>query len=184
MRKRSNQLVTLNDKKGLQTNSQVAVTTNQLTAEEDFSNRLLEAHRGILQRLWPSEADKEIEKLRSSLVEIQATSRVELFRQYKEFQCQSLRDVLDALLVKGKGELRGDTTREFAVHQAELATEIADLQEDFFEDFEQRLEKAEQTKSKRIREAKERMLNDRIDEFERVVGILMRRFSDIIEEGV
>ena len=184
MRKRSNQLVTVKDKKGLQANNQVAVSTNQLIAEDDFSNRLLEAHRGILQRLWPSEADKEIEKLRSSVVGIQATSRIELFRQYKEFHCQSLRDVLDAQLVKGKKELRGDTTREFAVHQAELATEIADLQENFFEDFEQRLEKAEQTKNKRIREAKVRMLNDRIEEFERVVGVLMARFSEIIEEGV
>ena len=184
MRKRSSELVVLNEKKTLQSNNQVGISTDELKAVEHFSNNILETHRGILSRLMPSEADSQVEKFKASLIEIQATSRLDLFRQYKEFQRQSLKDALDVLLVRGKEELRGETTKSFAFHHSELAKEVTELVDEFLEEFEQKLEKAEETKNEKIRETRIQMLNNRIAEFTQTVDLLMERFSDIIKEGV
>ena len=183
-RKRSDQPVHLNDQKSLKANNQVGVSTSQLQMEDSFSNKLLETHRGILSRLIPSAADEEIEKFKSTLVEIQAESRLDLFRQYKEFQRQSLKDALDALLVKGKIGLRGETTEFFTTQYRELESAVTQIVSDFLNDYEQKLEAAEETKNEFIKKKKIQMLENRIEEFTQAVDLLMERFSDIIKEGV
>ena len=183
-RKKSSELEPLSDQKVLKSHSQVGVSAGQLQTEESFSNKILETHRGILARLMPSEADKAIEKFKSDLIETQATSRLELFRQYKEFQRQSLRDTLDALLAKGKIGLRGETAEFFATQYRELETSVTQIVNDFLDDCEKRLEDAESSKNELIKKRKIQIVENRIEEFTQAVDILMARFSDIIKEGV
>ena len=184
LRKQSGELAPLNDQQASKSHSQVGVSAGQLRTEESFSNKILETHRGILARLIPSDADKEIEKFKANLIETQATSRLELFRQYKEFQRQSLRDALDALLIKGKIGLRGETAEFFATQYRELETSVTQIASDFMDDCEKRLEAAESTKNELIKKKRIQMVENRIEEFTQAVEILMARFSDIIKEGV
>ena len=183
-RKQSGEFAPVIEQKISKSHSQVGVSAGQLQTEESFSNKILETHRGILSRLMPSAADKEIEEFKADLIKTQATSRLELFRQYKEFQRQSLRDALDALLVKGKIGLRGETAEFFATQYRELETSVTQIVNDFLDDCEKRLEDAESTKNELIREKRIQMVENRIEEFTQAVEILMARFSDIIKEGV
>ena len=145
---------------------------------------MLEAHRGILSKLIPSEADRKIEKFKSDLIETQAASRLELFRQHKEFQRQALKDALDSLLSNGKIRLRGETAKFFTTQYRELDRSVKQIVDDFLEDCEKRFEDAEATKHALIRKKKEEMIEKRIEEFTQAVDILMARFSAIIKEGV
>ena len=180
----SGQVMVPDNQKALHANEQVGISADTLTAEENFSNRLLEAHRGILQRIMPSAADREVESFKSNLLRIQATSRIEIFQQYKEFQRQSLKDALDSMLINGKTKLRRETAQFFIVQQRELANEVMQIAEDFFIEFEQQLAMADQTKNELIRDKKVQMLQTFIDQFTQSVGLLTERFSDIIKEGV
>lgn len=184
LRKKSGELTPSNDQNALKTESQVGVSLGQLQAEDSFSNAMLEAHRGILSKLMPSEADRKIEKFKSDLIETQATSRLELFRQHKEFQRQALKDALDNLLSNGKTQLRGETTEFFTTQYRELERSVTQIVNDFLKDCEKRFEDAEATKHALIRKKKEEMIENRIEEFTQAVNILMARFSDIIKEGV
>ena len=183
-RKKSGELTPSNDQNALKTENQVGVSLGQLQAEDSFSNTMLEAHRGILSKLIPSEADRKIEKFKSDLIETQAMSRLELFRQHKEFQRQALKDALDNLLSNGKTRLRGETTEFFTTQYRELERSVTQIVDEFLKDCEKRFEDAEATKHALIRKKKEEMIENRIEEFTQAVNILMARFSDIIKEGV
>ena len=63
-RKQSSELAPLSDQR-FGVHNQVGISAGQLRTEESFSNKILETHRGILARLIPSEADKEIEKFKA-----------------------------------------------------------------------------------------------------------------------
>ena len=183
-RKKSGELAPVNDEQAVKAEHQVGTSFSQLLAEDSFSNAMLEAHRGILSKLMPSEADRKIEKFKATLIESQAESRLELFRQHKEFQRQSLRDALDALLAEGKMGLRGKTTAVFTTQYRELEKSVTQILQEFFDDCEQRFEEAEATKHELIRKTKEQMIAKRIEEFTETVNLLMARFSDIVKEGV
>ena len=182
--KKSGELTPVNDQQPLKAENQVGVSVAQLNAEDSFSNTMLEAHRGILSKLMPSEADRKIEKFKASLIEMQAESRLELFRQHKEFQRQSLRDALDALLVEGKIGLRGKTAEFYTTQYRELERSVMQILNEFLNDCEKRFEEAEATKHEVIRKTKEQMITNRIQEFTEAVNLLLTRFSDIIKEGV
>ena len=184
LRKNSGELTPSNDQNVLKTENQVGVSVDQLQAEDSFSNTMLEAHRGILSKLMPSEADRRIEKFKSDLIETQATSRLELFRQHKEFQRQALKDALDNLLSNGKTRLRGETTEYFTTQYHELNRSVTQIVDEFLRDCEKRLEDAEATKHTLIKKKKEEMIEKRIEEFTQAVNILMARFSAITKEGV
>ena len=183
-RKKPGELAPLNDQHPLKAENQVGISFAQLKVEDSFSNAMIEAHRGILSKLMPSEADRKIEKFKSDLIETQAESRLELFRQHKEFQRQSLRDALDALLVNGKIGLRGETTKYFTTQYQELEGSVMQIYNEFLNDCEKRFEEAEATKHETIRKTKEQMITKRIEEFTEAVNLLLARFSDIIKEGV
>ena len=70
------------------------------------------------------------------------------------------------------------------VQQSELAKEVVQIAEEFLNNFEQQLERAEQTKNALIREKKIQMLETLIEQFTQAVTLLTERFSDIIKEGV
>ena len=120
----------------------------------------------------------------ATLIESQAESRLELFRQHKEFQRQSLRDALDALPAEGKMGLRGKTTAVFTTQYRELERSVMQILQEFFDDCEKRFAEAEATKHEMIRKTKEQMITKRIEEFTETVNLLMARFSDIVKEGV
>ena len=181
---KSGALASIDDQQKLKTENQVGTSIGQLQAEDSFSNTMLEAHRGILSKLMPSEADRKIEKFKSDLIEKQAESRLERFRQHKEFQRQALRDALDALLINGKIGLRGETAEYFTTQYRELESTLTQIVTDFLNDCEKRLEEAEATKHELIRKTKEQMINNRIQEFTEAVNLLLSRFSDIVKEGV
>ena len=183
-RKKSGELAPLDDQQAVKAEHQVGTSFSQLLAEDSFSNAMLESHRGILSKLIPSEADRKIEKFKSTLIERQAESRLELFRQHKEFQRQSLRDALDALLVEGKIGLRGKTAEFYTTQYRELESSVMQILNEFLNDCEERFEEAEATKHEMIRKTKEQMITKRIQEFTEAVNLLLARFSDIIKEGV
>ena len=183
-RKKSGELAPLNDQQAVKAENQVGTSFSQLLAEDSFSNAMLEAHRGILSKLIPSEADREIEKFRSTLIKRQAESRLELFRQHKELQRQSLKDALEALLAEGKMGLRGKTTEVFTTQYRELERSVMQILNEFLNDCEKRFEEAEATKHELIRKTKEQMITNRIQEFTEAVNLLLARFSDIVKEGV
>ena len=118
------------------------------------------------------------------MIETQATSRLELFRQHKEFQRQALKDALDNLLSNGKAQLRGDTTEFFVTRYRELESTVNQIATDFLNDCEQRFKEVEATKNELIKKKKEEMIENRIEEFTQAVQLLMARFSDITKEGV
>ena len=184
LRKKPGELAPLDDQQAVKAEHQVGTAFAQLKAEDSFSNTMLESHRGILSKLMPSEADRKIEKFKATLIETQAESRLELFRQHKEFQRQSLRDALDALLVNGKIGLRGETTEYFTTQYRELERSVMQIFNEFLSDCEKRFEEAEATKHEMIRKTKEQMITKRIEEFTEAVNLLLARFSDIIKEGV
>ena len=182
--KNSGDLAPLNNQESANAEDQVGVSVSQLQAEDSLSNAMLEAHRGILSKLMPSEADRRVEKFKSDLMEKQAESRLELFRQHKEFQRQALKDALEALLAQGKMGLRGKTTEAFTTQYRELERSVRQIHNEFLKDCEERFKDAEATQHELIKKTKEQMIRNRIEEFSNAVNLLMARFSEIVKEGV
>jgi hypothetical protein len=153
--------------------------------DQEFGVRITERKRGLLRRLWPTEADTKIEEFETKMVTQAADTKVENYRMYCEFQRQVIKEALDAFLHQGKVKSRKDQTEFFEFHARELQQRINDSTGSYFRDMEHRLAELDTSNMRpELKARMERMLNQRIDEFEATITLLMGRFSSIPQEGV
>ena len=116
------------------------------------------------------------------MAEIQAMSRTESLRMLKEFQRQSLAEMFNTMLVRGKNQLRGETTIIFTESLMNLQSQIDDITIEYFDKVIENQERIALVKDQGIRERMERMQIRRMDEFEEAVDKLMEDFKNIISD--
>jgi hypothetical protein len=153
--------------------------------DQAFGVRLTDRKQGLLRRLWPNEADKKIQEYEATMVTQAADAKVEGYRMYLEFQRQAIKEALDGVLHQGKVRSRKDQAEFFEFHSQDLQRKINDSTGEYFRDMDHRLAELERSNMRPDLKARmERMLTQRIDEFEATITLLMGKFASIPEEGV
>ncbi len=150
----------------------------------EFSNAMLNRERRLLDIILPNKAERRIQEFQGKLIDLKASSHLEMIRMHQEFMRQAVKEVFDTALTSGKVESRKDKTSFFASELENLNTRIQDLIESYFRSTEEALAKTETFDDKDIQERWQRMLRKRLDEFETTVDTLMDRFVNIINEQV
>jgi hypothetical protein len=153
--------------------------------DQEFTERLNDRRRGLIRTFFPTKADKKIAEYEGKMVEQAAESKVEGYRMFLEFQRQAIKEALDGFLHEGKTRSRKNQTEFFEFHSRDLQQKVNDSTVGYFTDMEQRLVDLDKsTMRTTLRHRMERMLEQRMDEFETTITLLMARFASIPEEGV
>jgi hypothetical protein len=154
-------------------------------ADGEFTNRLSDRRRGLLQRLWPDASEKTVAEYEARMLEQAAEAKIEGFRMYVEFQRQAVKEALDGYLQTGKVRLRKEQAEFFEYHARDLQQRVNGSTSEYFLEMERRLADLEESNIRpSLRARMERMLDQRVDEFENTITLLMARFASIPQEGV
>jgi hypothetical protein len=160
-------------------------TESLVVADEEFTNRLQQRALTLRQRLMPTKIERKTAEIELRMVGLAGDAKVEGYRMYLECQRQAVKETLEAFLAEGKIKSRREQTEFFNYNARELQQSINDSTATYFNDMDRRLTELENSgHHASIRKRHERMLEDRLDEFERNITLLMTRFASIPEEGV
>ncbi len=156
----------------------------EIKGKKDVEQRILNRKIGFLERMLPGQEARKIIEFKTQALEQEAQSDLEVRRMHNEFFRQGLSETFNKILTEGKRNIRGKIALSGATEMKELQKKITLITEEFFNEMEATEEKIYATKSDNIRERKLRMYNNRLEEFETVVGMLMDKYKDISKEGV
>lgn len=159
-------------------------TTNDIAGKKEIEQQILNRKVGFLERLLPGQETKKVIEFKTKALEQEAKSDLELRRMHNEFFRQGLAETYNKILTEGKRKVREEIALSGAVEMKNLQEKIQNITEEFLENMEQVEEKIYETKSDNIRNRKLRMYNNRLEEFENVISILMKKYEDISKEGV
>ena len=160
-------------------------TESLVNMDDEFVARLQERQVGIIRRLMPNQADKKVAEYEARMVGLASEAKVENYRMFLELQRQAIKEALDDFLLQGKVKSRKGQTEFFEYHSRDLQKRVNDSTQEYFEDMTVRLAAlAAANHPPTIRQRQERMLEQRMDEFENTITLLMSRFASIPEEGV
>jgi len=158
--------------------------TQDISDKKDVAQQILHRKIGFLDRLLPSNESKEAMKYKAQALKQEAESDLEVRRMHNEFFRQGLAETFNKILIDGKKEIREGLTRQGVKQKAFLDQAVNEISMQYFDKMEELEESIMQTKSENIRNRKLKMLDDRLNEFEATVKILMQKYQDINNEGV
>ena len=157
---------------------------DEIEGNNKFAMEIVNRKLSFIEQLLPTKEQKIARELRGKLIVQQGEASIERSRMNNEFFRQALKETYDKILRDGKEASRRESADRGTVNKAALDSKITKLTEDYFNEMEKLEEAIFETKSENIKERKRRMLNDRMDEFENTVKILMEQYKKINEEGV
>lgn len=157
---------------------------DEVQQKKEVAQLILNKKITFLDRLAPSNEVKETLKYKAEVLKQEAKSDLEVRRMHNEFFRQGLAETFNKILIEGKKEIRGNLTREGVKAKAMLDDFVNEISILYYDKMEKLEESIMQTKSDNIRNRKLQMLEDRLNEFDMTVKILMQKYQDINNEGV
>lgn len=145
---------------------------------------LLKRKVTLLQRIFPTVEQKETIKHSAAILEQESKSDLEKRRMHNEFFNQALQATFDKYLTEGAESIQKGLTSNFAANKAALDKEIVNLTKNYFNQMEIDEEDIFKMKSENMKTRQMKMLNDRIDEFERTIQNLMQKYEDATNKSV
>ncbi|NER12900.1 hypothetical protein GWK08_05580 [Leptobacterium flavescens] len=158
--------------------------SNEINQKKSEAQRLLNRKMTLLQRIFPSVEQKEAIKHTKITLAQESESDLEVRRMHNEFFKQALQATFDKVLTEGTESIQEGLTRKFTANKATLDKEIVKLTKEYFEEMEAFENEIFQIKSDRMRSRQLNMLDKRIDEFERTVNNLMKKYEDTHNKSV
>ncbi|NOQ25507.1 MAG: hypothetical protein GQ564_09130 [Bacteroidales bacterium] len=170
-----------NNEKSLVNTDDVAqeIGNKKIDAQHILSKKV-----GMLQRIFPSVEQKLAVAHSKEILEQESKSDVEVRRMHNEFFKQALQITFDKVLTEGAESVQMDLTTKFTENKFNLDKKVVQMTVEYFDEIEKLEEKAFETKSENIKTRRLRMLNERMDEFERTVSSLMKKYEDTHNKSV
>lgn len=145
---------------------------------------ILSRKLSMVQRIFPSVEQKIAIAHSKEILEQESKSDVELRRMHNEFFKQALQITFDKVLREGAEAVQEKLTSQFTINKFNLDKKIVQMTDEYFDAMEALEEKAFATKSANTKERRLRMLNERMDEFERTVSNLMQQYEETHHKSV
>lgn len=168
-------------------NSQIAKTqqiTKEIAEQDEITGKLLNQQVSFIKSVFPTKADKKILEFQNKLVEQKANAKLESHRMFYEFQRQTIKETLDAVLIEGKGFVRSRTSSVFALQLSELEDNLRKLSDTHDVKMDEAFEKLDSIKAKPVRDKKEQFLLSLNDSFIEDLKKLLNRYRQILDELV
>lgn len=157
---------------------------NEIHHKKEVAQLILNKKISFLDRLAPSKEVKETLKYKADVLKQEAKSDLEIRRIHNEFFRQGLTETFNKILIEGKKEIRGNLTKDGVKMKAMLDEIVNEISMLYYDNMEKLEESIMLTKSENTRTRKLQMLEDRLNEFDMTVKILMQKYQDINNEGV
>ncbi|CAL2095766.1 conserved protein of unknown function [Tenacibaculum sp. 190524A02b] len=159
-------------------------SANEIRNKKEIAQQILNRKISFLDRIAPSKEIRETMKYKADVLMQEAKSDLETRRMHNEFFRQGLAETFNKILIEGKKEIRGKLTRDGVKMKAQLDEIVNEISILYYDKMEKLEESIMQTKSENMRNRKLQMLEDRLNEFDMTVKILMQKYQDINNEGV
>lgn len=157
---------------------------NDFIETDQFIDQHLKRHVTFMQSVFGTESDKQVLKHQAQLIEQASNSRLEKHRMFSEFQRQAIQDSLDGILSQGKANIRGQNATYYTSKAMELQNTLDNMYLDFTNQISTKLGQLETIENETLRRRREEFLYKMDEDFLSDIGILIKKFRDILKEGV
>ena len=146
--------------------------------------RLATQNRSFLSKLFPTKLDAILKESELRQAKTESEFREKALQIVKRAQLQSIREMYNQYLIKGKGDLRQDRTRFFAEQSETLEREINKITNAFYTEIQRQHEAMEKLSLPFLREKEEARIMASVDRYLEAVDKLMSDFNNILFEDV
>ena len=157
----------------------------KVTAENDYNTTIIiDKRRAFLQRLFPTKLQQALNKSELIQTKKELEFREKALKIAKESQLQSIQEIYNDFLVRGKGDIRGDRVVFFARKLQELEVEISDINDSFSAFIQEQQAKLDKISVPLLKQHAEKRIEKSMERFFDTVDKLMTDFQNILDEEV
>ena len=157
----------------------------KVTAENDYNTTIIiDKRRAFLQRLFPTKLQQALNKSELIQTKKELEFREKALKIAKESQLQSIQEIYNDFLVRGKGDIRGDRVVFFARKLQELEVEISDINDSFSVFIQEQQAKLDKISVPLLKQHAEKRIEKSMERFFDTVDKLMTDFQNILDEEV
>ena len=156
-----------------------------VTAKTDYNTRIIiDKNRAFLQRLFPTKLQRVLNKSELIQTKKELEFREKALKIAKESQLQSIQEIYNDFLVRGKGDIRGDRVVFFARKLQELEAEISGINDSFSAFIQEQQAKLDKISVPLLKQHAEKRIEKSMERFFDTVDKLMADFQNILNEEV
>lgn len=174
----------MNKKNIPQTTQQNPVITNSDEVNAVRPEALIQKHRHILQRLFPTKMQKAIVDSDLTQAKTELEFREKALKILKEAQIQAIEEKYNEYLKTGKAIIRSDSGLFFANKQSAFVVGINKICDNFYQAVERQYDKLQNLKIPYLREIEEQRIEECAMQFKQSVDKLMADFVHILDEKI
>jgi hypothetical protein len=174
----------MNKKNTPQTTQQNPVITNSDEVNAVRPEALIQKHRQILQRLFPTKMQKAIVDSDLAQAKTELEYRERALKMLKEAQLQAIEEKYNEYLKTGKAIIRSDSGLFFANKQSAFVDEINKICDNFYQLVERQYNKLQNLNIPFLKEIEEQRIKECAMQFKESVDKLMADFVHILDEKI
>jgi len=159
--------------------------TGKSAQSSEFTDRVLNEQVKFHQRLFPNKSEKTIIEYQNTLLERRAEANIETHRMLYEFQKESVKTALNAVLLEGKAAVEGKGKIVFALRIKELQDRMRALLDEHNTSMDDAFRKLTDIKTVSVRKQNEEFLlrlsakfyiniEDLIDSYREIINNLVK----------
>jgi hemoglobin-like flavoprotein len=157
----------------------------KVTAENAYNTTIIiDKHRAFLQRLFPTKLQQALNKSELIQARTELEFREKALKIAKESQLQSIQEIFNDFLIKGKSDIRGDRVVFFARKLQELEAEISGINDSFSAFIQEQQAKLDKISVPLLKQHAEKRIEKSMERFFDTVDKLMADFQNILNEEV
>ncbi len=158
--------------------------SKDISIRDEFTDAILSQQVEFHKTIFPSKSTKEIIAYQSKLLKQRADANLEGHRMLYEFQRQSIKTALDAVLMQGKQKVISQTNASFLDQMEVMSTNLMSIVNRSNISLEVEFLKLSKMKIKEMRESKKELLLALNGKFHREMIELIERYQRIKDELV
>jgi hypothetical protein len=158
--------------------------SNNTTKRDAFTDSILNQQVELHKRVFPNKSTKEIIEYQSNLLKQRANANLEGHRMLYEFQRQSVKTALDAVLMQGKQKVISETNSSFLNQMEEMASNLLSIVNRNEKSLEAEFLNLDNMKIPEMRETKRELLLELNGRFHVEMVELLDRYKKIKDELV
>jgi len=167
-----------------QTTQQNPVITNSDEINAVRPEALIQKHRQILQRLFPTKMQKAIVDSDLAQAKTELEYRERALKMLKEAQLQAIEEKYNEYLKTGKAIIRSDSGLFFADKQVDFDDGINKICDRFYSAVERQYDKLQNLKIPYLRELEEQRIEECVKQFQETMKKLTTDFAHILDEKI
>ena len=145
---------------------------------------IIDKQRSFLQRLFPTNLHRMLNKSDLKQAGTELEFREKAFKMAKESQLQSIKEIYNDFLVRGKGDIRKERTVFFVQKLQELEMEIGKINDSFTVLIQEQQTKLDEINVPLLKQFAEKQIEKSMERFFDTVNKLMGDFQNILNEEI